>query len=248
MPEQRKASPLKPSPWPSPGGRGKLKLGNGEVGERTVADRLAYLSHQAQVVRHVVQGIEVQPEDFVGNEQMAQVRPGGVLTGIAVTVCIKGTFIGTILRVLDHHTSCRGKHNAIARVTRGKDTVEHVDPSAHALEQVVWFTNPHEIARLMRRQLGCSMRGEVIHDVPWFTNAQATYSIAIEATIEQGLHTAIAQCLIGAALDNAKEPPRTVLPCLLTPPGPAAGHLHGQAGGIIGRRVWRALVQNHYDI
>src|SRR5215471_5534406 len=127
---------------------------------------------------------------------MAQVRPGVMLTGITVTVRIKGTFISTILRVLDYYTSCRGKQKAIARVTRGQDTVEHVDSSTHALEQVVWFTNPHEIARLVRRQLGCSMRGEVIHDVPWFTNAQATYGIAIEATIAQCLHTAIAQGLV----------------------------------------------------
>jgi hypothetical protein len=37
------------------------------------------------------------------------------------------------------------------------------------------------------------MGREVIHDIPWFTNAKATYGIAIEATIAQGLHTTIAQ-------------------------------------------------------
>src|SRR6266849_1745609 len=124
---------------------------------------------------------------------MAQVRPGVMLAGITVTVRIKGTFIGAILRILNHHTPGRGKQKAIARVACGEDAVEHVDPSAHALEQVMWFANPHEIARLVRRQLGCSMGGEVIHDVPWFTNAQATYGIAIEATIKQDLHTPNAQ-------------------------------------------------------
>src|SRR5262249_44649134 len=98
-----------PHPGSLPGGRGKLKLGDGEVSERPVVERLAYLSHQAQVVRHIVQGIEVQSEDLAGHEQMPQVGPGVVLTGITVTVRIKGTFISTILRVLDHHTSCRGK-------------------------------------------------------------------------------------------------------------------------------------------
>src|SRR5438876_667719 len=116
---------------------------------------------------------------------MAQVGPGVVLAGITVTVRIKRTFIGAILRVLDHHTTSRGKQKAIARVACGEDTVEHVDSSTHALEQVLWFANPHEIARLVRRQLGCSMGGEVIHDVPWFANPQATYGIAIEATIAQ---------------------------------------------------------------
>jgi len=39
-------TPEAPHPGPLPGGRGKLKLGHGEVSERTVADRLAYLSQQ----------------------------------------------------------------------------------------------------------------------------------------------------------------------------------------------------------
>ena len=41
-------------------GRGRLKLGNSKVSECAVADRLTYLSHEAQVVRYIVQGIKVQ--------------------------------------------------------------------------------------------------------------------------------------------------------------------------------------------
>src|SRR5437879_644627 len=124
---------------------------------------------------------------------MAEVRPGVVLASVTVTVRIKGTFVSAILGVLDHHPPCRGKQKAIARVTRGEDTVEHVDPSAHALQQVLWFTNPHEIARLVRRQLDGSMGDEVVHDVPWFPDAQAAYGITIEAAIDQFLHTPISQ-------------------------------------------------------
>lgn len=39
--------------------REKLKLGDSEISEHAVAYRLAYLGHQAQVVCHIVQGIEV---------------------------------------------------------------------------------------------------------------------------------------------------------------------------------------------
>src|SRR5262245_5638453 len=121
---------------------------------------------------------------------MAQVRPGVVLAGITITVRIKGTFIGAILGVLDHYTPGRGKKKAIAGVACREDAVEHVNTSAHTLEQVVWFANPHEIAWLVRRQLDCRMRGEIVHDIPWFANAQAADGIAIKATIEQCLYTA----------------------------------------------------------
>ena len=89
--------------------RGKLQLGNSEVSERAVADCLTYLDHQTQVVRHIVQGIEVQSQDFTRHEEMAEVGPGVVLARVTVTVRIEGTFIGAILRVLDHQPPCRGK-------------------------------------------------------------------------------------------------------------------------------------------
>ena len=50
------------SPWALPlevVTRGKLKLGDGEVSKRAIAYRLAYPGHQTQVVRDIVQGIEV---------------------------------------------------------------------------------------------------------------------------------------------------------------------------------------------
>ena len=134
------------------------------------------------------------------------------MTGITVTVGIKGAFIGAILGVLDHHTSCRGKQKAITRIARREDAVKHVDPSAHTLKQILWFANSHEITRLVRRQLSRRMRSKVIHDVPWFTNTQATYGITIEAISEQGRYAVITQGLIGAALDNSKEAPAPALP------------------------------------
>ena len=98
-----------------------------------------------------------------------------MLAGVTITGGIEGTRISAILCVFDHHPPCRGKQKAVARVPRREDAVEHVDPSAHALEQVLWFTNPHEIARLVHRQLSSSMCHEIVHDVPWFTDAQTAY-------------------------------------------------------------------------
>ena len=49
------------------GRREQLKLGDGEVSERTVAYGLEYRGHQAQAVRHIVQGIEVQSQDFASS-------------------------------------------------------------------------------------------------------------------------------------------------------------------------------------
>ncbi len=162
---------------------------------------------------------------------MAEVRPRVMLAGVTITGGIEGTRISAILCVFDHHPPCRGKQKAVTRVTRREDAVEHVDPSAHALEQVLWFTNPHEIARLVHRQLGSSMCHEIVHDVPWFTDAQTAYGIAVEAALDQFLYTPISQLFISAALDNTKESPNTIPPSLLAPPGPATGHLHRQACG-----------------
>ena len=39
--------------------QGQLKLRDGEVSQCAIAYRLAYLGHQTQVVRDIVQGIEV---------------------------------------------------------------------------------------------------------------------------------------------------------------------------------------------
>ena len=82
----------------------RLDVGDRKLSEPALMYGLAYLGHKSEIVGNIMQGIEIQPEDFSGHKQVPQIRPRMVLAGITSTGRVKRSFIRTIARIFDHYT------------------------------------------------------------------------------------------------------------------------------------------------
>ena len=82
---------------------------------------------------------------------------------------------------------------AVARVARRQDAVEQIDAAGDALDEIVGHPGPHQISRLVGRQLRRGVADDVVHDVDRLTDAQAADRVALEADLDRGLRAGRAQ-------------------------------------------------------
>ena len=87
--------------------------------------------------------VEPGTQNFTTFTQMVQVGPAEMLTGIAIAHFIKGPGILSIPRVAQLKHPGAGKDCIVASVAGRHDTVEHIDPQPHCLDDVSRFTHPH---------------------------------------------------------------------------------------------------------
>jgi hypothetical protein len=82
--------------------------------------------------------------------------------------------------VLDINPSGRGKQAPVPCMARGDDAVKHIDTSFHALKNILWKANAHEVTRLFSGKVFENHIRHLPHDTLWLTYAESAHSIAIE--------------------------------------------------------------------
>ena len=78
------------------------------------------------IVVEVVDAIESRTQDLVAAEEVAQIGPAEIATGIAATGRIQGTSVARVCGISDTHNAIVGEEVAIARIACRHHTIEHV--------------------------------------------------------------------------------------------------------------------------
>ena len=135
--------------------------------------------------------------------------------------------------------ACAGRHHAI----------EHVDPAAHRLDDIVRRADAHEIARLRLRQVRFDRFDHAQHDILRFADRQPADRVALQVERRERRRALDPKRLDRAALHDAEHR----LAGLFAERDPAAfGPAQGQAHGLLGHfvRAWQlhAFVELHLDV
>ncbi|MNH06159.1 hypothetical protein D3C79_655180 [compost metagenome] len=139
---------------------------------------------------------------------------------------------------------------AVAGVAGRHHAIEHVDAAAHPFHQILRLAHPHQVARLVGRDLRADVIQDAVHVFLGLTHRQTADRIAVEADLQQTVEGDIPQRLVDGALNDAEQGVLVAqcIKLLAGALGPAQGHLHGLARLFVGRRIGRALVEDHHDV
>ena len=88
---------------------------------------------------------QAQTKGLICLEQMAEVGPGVVLTGIAVTVVVQGSKIFFILGILDHQPAFRGHAGTVTGNPGRQNTVKHINASDNPINQTIRRSYSHQV-------------------------------------------------------------------------------------------------------
>ena len=94
----------------------------------------------------IMHGVELRRKDFTGKIEMAQIGAGEVATAVALAGLIDWPRIARELGPLDAELSLEGKESASTGVSGGKDAIEEVVAAPNGKDQILRFSDPHEIA------------------------------------------------------------------------------------------------------
>src|SRR6186713_2505472 len=136
--------------------------------------------HGVKVKGQIMQRVKGARHRLAGHVKVPEVGAAVMRASVAVAARIDRSGIVDILGVADIDPALAGEQLTVPRIPRRHHTVEHVDASGHALDQVLRRSGPHQIPRLIRWQTaGCQLdRG--IHLLDRLTHAQPAERIAFE--------------------------------------------------------------------
>jgi len=123
---------------------------------------------------------------------------------VAATLGIRWFLVIGKARIPDVQTSLAGEELSIAGVAGGQDAVEHVDPSGHALDEILWRPGTHQIPGLLFRQTRRGGGNDVVHDVNRLPDAQPSDRISLEADRLGGFGTFATEVRKDSPLHDAK--------------------------------------------
>ena len=109
-----------------------------------------------------------------------KVRARVVLAGLAIALGIDRLFAQFIHGAAQLQFSMRGKGHAALRQLRGNNTVEHIDPTMYALENINRRAHAHEVTRQILRQMVGDESRHFVTLVLRFADGQAANSEAVK--------------------------------------------------------------------
>ena len=112
-------------------------------------NRRPQISHQFQVIRQVVQGIQARTQNFVLLIEMMQIRPRIVLAGRAGAFRIEWCLRSAVALITDFDNTPGCKQIAITGVTGWHHAVKHVHATTYRRDEIGRGTHPHQVAGLV---------------------------------------------------------------------------------------------------
>jgi hypothetical protein len=104
------------------------------IGEGSIDNRTAHLTHQSQVKVNIVVRRQPQPEYLIGLKQMTQIGAMIHLARGAAATFIDRSIVICVGGVAHANTARGGEQRAVAGVAGGNDTIEHVHPAFDAID------------------------------------------------------------------------------------------------------------------
>src|ERR1043166_6163248 len=136
---------------------------------------------------------------------MTEVGPRVSSAHRTATRLVEWTLVLDELCVLDVQLAARRERLSGATIARRSNAVEHVDPGSHSLDQILWGTNTHQVARRVWRHSWRDVFNHVKHHRLLFPDAQTADGVTIEADVYCLFETVSAQLEMTGALDDAEE-------------------------------------------
>ena len=154
-----------------------------------VADRPPNVQHQALEVTQVMGRNQTPRHGFAGIQEMSYVGPAvAPRTGRTITARINRGIVLSKLCIFEIHASRTREGLGISSVSGRKDAVEHVDSTADRMQDVLFVSHPHQVARLLRWQAWCSERHDLGNLLRTFSNRNAPNREARQVVLADGLH------------------------------------------------------------
>ena len=144
---------------------------------------------------------------FARVQEMSDVSPAvAPRAGRTITARINWGVVLGKLRIFEIHASRTREGLGISSVSGWEHTIEHVDPTADRMHDVLFVAHPHQVARLLRWQAWCGERHN-FRDLFWpFPNRNAPNREARQVVLADGFYGRGPELEIGASLHDAKEP------------------------------------------
>ena len=177
-----------------------------------------------------------------------------ICAGVAVPASITATVLLQYVMVVRedlvlHHETPRPchRHTVPSHACR-EYAVEHINAARHALHKAIRRSYPHQIARLVLRQMLGRMFEHLIHQFLRLADGKTAHRVAGEIHLDKRFHALGAKLLIHAALHDAEQP--LVVPChrFLAPLRPAQRPSEGLLRIIEIGGIRHTLVEGHHDI
>ena len=128
-----------------------------------------------------------------------------VLTCVAITLRIQFRKVLSKLSILYNQTSLTGHTSPVTSNSSRQDTVKHIHPTNHPINQAIWCSHTHQIAWFVfRQQLGCEVQ-DCIHLFVGFSHRQTTDRIAWEIHADKVMSRLATQIFKSSPLHNPKQ-------------------------------------------
>ena len=196
----------------------------------------------------VMYRVQARTEDFLEAVQVVQVAATEMLASITSAFRIQRARVQLVLRVLDLDVAILGEQHAVARVARRHHAIEHIYALRHRRHQVFRRTHPHQITRLILRQLRCGMFENALHVLLGFAHRQPADGIAVETDIDQLRQRFVTQIFIHAALHDTEQGVGIALVRGTGTRRPAQRQAHRIRRLPFCGRKRRAFVEDHHDV
>src|SRR5439155_16674703 len=169
-----------------------------------VANRLANLPNEPDQEPQVVDRREPVSQDLAGHEEVAQIRSGKSLAGIAIAAFVRRTWVLDEPTVAQVDSPTLSQDRAVAGDPGGQHAIEHVDATGDRFDQVGGRTDTHQVARAIARQDGGLHQQQAVGQRFRFTEAQAAHAEAVKGEAAKELRTLPPKVFVEAALDDPK--------------------------------------------
>ncbi len=216
--------------------------------ERAGFEACPHILHELHKAVDIVDGEEADAEDFAGMEEMPHIGAGKIPATIAGAALFHGAKIIGIAAGLDGDGAVAGKGGAVAGMARRHDAVKHIDAAGDAFDDLNPVADAHQVAGVVRRDMGDREIDSAHHFGFRFTDADAADGIAVEADFRESLCAAFTQIGVDSALNDTEEQLTGSERLLAAAFGPAEGFVDGFRSVVVCCGIRDAFIETHHDI
>ncbi len=141
---------------------------------------------------------------FTGIEEVSQIRPCEVATGIARAVFIEGRAVPGIHARLDNDLPFRCERHPGSSVPGREYTIEQVYAEAHCLQYILGIAAAHKIPDLAGWEYPVHLLDHFRGDLGRFADHEAADTVPVKREVNEPLAAFFSQAFIGSTLDYAE--------------------------------------------
>jgi len=208
------------------------------------------LAENVKIIVEIVDGVEDGGSDLSAFEEVVEVGPAEVPTGVAGTGLVQGPPVLGVLDVLDGEPPPAGEKRPVPGVSRREDAIEKVHPPVDSLQDVLDVPHAHQVTGLVLRQEGAAPFEDLEKLGLGLAQAEAPERIAVEVHLQE---VGDAFFPLVPKYPSLADPPQvldgfTGFEMPLGAGRPARRPAHGFLHRFHGRGVGWERVQAHHDV